>query len=171
MNFVKGMPPKLLRDKAGIYQGGANRVGWQGEMDRCWVDNDANICVCSRLIRTKFGKVEHVTITKGTGTRNGEGEITWAQKQQIKNELFGEDRFAIEVFPKQKKLVVYAMCIICGYSTRNSKCRSGSARANISRLLTVDMILPRRMLRGSEPITSGRARCENGRRADGRTDM
>ena len=105
MNFIKAIPPKMLRDKVGLYQGGENRVGWQGEMDRCWIDNDANICVCSRLIRTQFGKIEHVTITKGQGTRNGEGEITWSQKQQIKNELFGEDRFAIEVFPKQKKLV------------------------------------------------------------------
>ena len=74
-------------------------------MDRCWIDNDANICVCSRLIRTQFGKIEHVTITKGQGTRNGEGEITWSQKQQIKDELFGENRFAIEVFPKRDKLV------------------------------------------------------------------
>lgn len=105
MNFVKGIPPKYLRDKFGMYQGGEYRAGWHGEMDRCWVDNVAGIVVCSRLIRTKLGKVEHVTITKGQGTCNGEGEITWSQKQQIKDELFGEDRFAIEVFPKRKKLI------------------------------------------------------------------
>lgn len=104
MNFIKAIPPKLLRDQYGMYQGG-NRTGWHGEMDRCWIDNDADICVCSRLIRTKFGTVEHVTISKGTGTNDGTGEVTWSQKMQIKNELFGENRFAIEVFPKQKNLV------------------------------------------------------------------
>ena len=104
MNFIKSIPPKLLRDQFGLYQGG-NRTGWHGEMDRCWVDNDANICVTSRLIRTKFGTVEHVTISKGTGTNDGTGEVSWSEKMQIKNELFGENRFAIEVFPKQKNLV------------------------------------------------------------------
>ena len=102
MNFVKAIPPKLLHDKFGLY---GNGLGWNAEMDRCWVDNDANICVSSRLIRTQFGNVEHVTITKGLNTNDGSGEITWAEKMQIKNELFGENRFAIEIFPKQKNLV------------------------------------------------------------------
>ena len=104
MNFIKSIPPKLLRDQFGLYQGG-NRTGWNAEMDRCWIDNDANICVTSRLIRTKFGTVEHVAISKGTGTNDGTGEVSWSQKMQIKNELFGENRFAIEVFPKQKNLI------------------------------------------------------------------
>ena len=104
MNFIKAIPPKLLKDKMGMYSGG-NRVGWLAEMDRCWIDNDANICVCSRLIRTRFGTVEHVTISRGLMTNDGSGDIPWAQKMAIKNELFGENRFAIEVYPKQKNLV------------------------------------------------------------------
>ena len=104
MSFVKGIPPKLLKDKLGLYTGG-NRLGWQGDMDRCWIDNDRNICVCSRMIRTKFGNVEHVTITRGMGTSDGSGEVSWAEKMRIKDELFGENRFAIEVFPKRKNLV------------------------------------------------------------------
>lgn len=104
MAFIKALPPRYLRDNFGAY-GGENRVGWHGEMDRCWIDNDKNICVCSRLIRTQFGTVEHVTISKGTETSDGTGEVTWAEKMRIKNELFGENRFAIEVFPKQKNLV------------------------------------------------------------------
>lgn len=104
MNFIKSIPPKMMKDRFGAYSGGS-RTGWHADMDRCWIDNDANVCVCSRLIRTKFGTVEHVTISKGTGTNDGSGEITWSQKMQIKNELFGENRFAIEVFPKQKNLV------------------------------------------------------------------
>lgn len=105
MAWVKGIPPRYMRDHMGMFTGGENRLGWHGEMDRCWMDNDENLCVCSRIIRTQFGNVEHVTISKGTGTNDGTGEVTWAQKMQIKNELFGENRFAIEVFPKQKNLV------------------------------------------------------------------
>ena len=105
MNWVKGIPPRYMRDHFGLFSGGENRLGWHGEMDRCWMDNDENLCVCSRIIRTKFGNVEHVTISRGTGTNDGTGEVSWAMKQQIKNELFGENRFAIEVFPKEKNLV------------------------------------------------------------------
>lgn len=105
MEWVKGIPPRYMRDHMSMFTGGDNRLGWHGEMDRCWIDNDENLCVCSRIIRTQFGNVEHVTISKGTGTNDGTGEVTWAQKMQIKNELFGENRFAIEVFPKQKHLV------------------------------------------------------------------
>lgn len=105
MHFIKVMPPKFMHDYFGLFPDSPNRLGWHGEMDRSWIDNDADICVCSRLIRTQFGNVEHVTISKGTGTNDGTGEVTWAEKMQIKNELFGENRFAIEVFPKQKNLV------------------------------------------------------------------
>ncbi len=101
--FIKAIPPKLLKDNNMLSTKG--RTGWHADMDRCWIDNDANLCVCSRLIRTRFGTVEHVTISKGTGTNDGSGEVTWAEKMRIKNELFGENRFAIEVFPKQKNLV------------------------------------------------------------------
>ena len=104
MNFIKAIPPRCLRDNYGFYSG-ENRLGWLGEMDRCWIDNDANICVSSRMIRTQFGNIEHVTITRGTGSSDGSGEISWSVKQQIKDELFGENRFAIEVFPKKKNLV------------------------------------------------------------------
>lgn len=99
MAWLKSIPPKMLHDKLGIYHAG----GWHAEMDRCWVDG--TYCVCSRIIRTQFGNVEHVTITRGGGTCDGSGEVTWAEKMRIKNELFGENRFAIEVFPKQKNLV------------------------------------------------------------------
>lgn len=105
MNWVKGIPPRYMRDHLGLFSGGENRLGWHGEMDRCWMENDENLCVCSRIIRTQFGNVEHVTISRGTGTNDGTGEVSWAMKQQIKDELFGKNRFAIEVFPKEKNLV------------------------------------------------------------------
>lgn len=105
MTWIKGVPPKMLKDRFGAYSSKGGRVGWHGEMDRCWIDNEKDICVCSRLIRTRLGKVEHVTISRGTGTCDGSGEVSWSEKMRIKNELFGENRFAIEVFPKQDNLV------------------------------------------------------------------
>ena len=107
MAWVKGIPPKLMHDKLGIYSG-----LWMPEMDRCWMDYDRGYQVCSRMIRTKqFGAVEHVTISRITGdgelviNMGGVAAIGWNEKFMIKNELFGEDRFAIEVYPKTKMLV------------------------------------------------------------------
>jgi len=107
MAWVKGIAPKLMHDKLGIYSG-----QWMPEMDRCWMDYERGYSVCSRLIRTKFGKVEHVTISRihkagedFSVYTGGEAAIGWSEKMTIKNELFGEDRFAIEVYPKQDRLV------------------------------------------------------------------
>ena len=107
MTWVKGIPPKMLHEQYGIYSG-----QWMPEMDRCWEDFERGYSVCSRMIYTKqWGNVEHVTITKhhkdgdsliATG---GMAPIGWNEKMMIKNELFGEDRFAIEVYPKQDRLV------------------------------------------------------------------
>lgn len=106
--FVKAIPPKMLHEEFGVYLG-----NWMPEMDRCWMDYDRGYTVCSRMVPTKqWGNVEHVTITKIRESEDesiiatgGERAIGWNEKMQIKNELFGEDRFAIEVYPKQDRLV------------------------------------------------------------------
>ena len=54
MNWVKGIPPRYMRDHLGMFSAGVDRLGWHGDMDRCWVENDENLCVCSRMIRTQF---------------------------------------------------------------------------------------------------------------------
>ena len=41
----------------------------------------------------------------GSLTRYGENEVSWSLKMEIKNELFGENRLAIEVYPKARNLV------------------------------------------------------------------
>lgn len=91
--------PKYLHDQFGIYNG-----IWMPQMDRCWMSDDG-FQVTSRLLITQWGKVEHAAITyhkKGESlTFNGESDIPWAVKQEIKNELFGEKRLAIEVFPPE----------------------------------------------------------------------
>lgn len=94
------IPPKFLHDTYGVYRG-----SWMPQMDRCWMSDDG-IQVTSRLLMTEWGKVEHAAITLTDGfTVNGEGDLPWSTKMEIKNELFGEDRLAIEVYPKVKNLV------------------------------------------------------------------
>lgn len=107
MSFVKSITPRLMHEQFGLYHG-----NWFPEMDRCWEDFERGYTVCSRMIYTKqFGNVEHVTISKmhkegeSLVPVGGERPIGWAEKMMIKNELFGEDRFAIEIYPKQKNLV------------------------------------------------------------------
>ena len=92
--------PAYLHQEFGIYKG-----IWMPQMDRCWMSDDG-LQVLSRLLRTKWGKVEHASITRvGEIALNGEADMPWALKMQIKNELFGENRLAIEVFPKARNLI------------------------------------------------------------------
>jgi hypothetical protein len=103
MGWIKAVPPKCLHDTLGIYHG-----MWMPEMDRCWIREEDGVQVCSRLLRTSMGNVEHVTISDTKRhflSSDGSGDIGWAEKYKIKNELFGENRIAIEVFPKADRLV------------------------------------------------------------------
>ena len=92
----KSIPPKAVHEQFGIYTG-----TWSKMMDRYWESNDG-LTVSSRQIRTAWGTVEHVAISRMNGNTR---DIPWAVKQQIKDELFGSRRIAIEVFPSQKNLV------------------------------------------------------------------
>ena len=102
--WIKAVSPKQMHDTFGVYKG-----QWMPEMDRCWIRKEDGVTVCSRLINTKIGKVEHVTITRKTTDDNllsgVKGGFTWAEKQQIKDELFGKKRAAVEVFPTEDRLV------------------------------------------------------------------
>ena len=79
-------------------------------MDRCWIRKEDGVTVCSRLIRTQYGNVEHVTITRDRGiedafVKDGSGGFSWSEKQQIKDELFGKNRTAVEVYPSEDRLI------------------------------------------------------------------
>lgn len=91
----KCIPPKVLHENFGIYKG-----IWMPQMDRYW-ESDDGYSVMSRLIRTEWGPVEHVSIQQ----MRGKGDIPWAVKQEIKEELFGIRSMAIEVYPAKKNLV------------------------------------------------------------------
>ena len=99
-NWIQKPSPKSMK----ITHIGFRPSGWYGELDRCYVDLSNTYVVMIRTIDTEWGKVEHAVI------RNvGSTDIPWAEKQRIKNELFGEDRVAIEVFPTEDELVDAAM--------------------------------------------------------------
>ena len=73
--------------------------GWVVEMDRAYSDGKNAVLV--RTVETEeYGPVLHAAIRNFSGT-----DIPWAEKQRIKNELFGENRMAIEFFPKESQLV------------------------------------------------------------------
>ena len=96
--------PKWMHDTLGVFHG-----YWLPQMDRCWISDDGYE-VMSRLLRTEWGKVEHVTISYVgdaylSFSFNEERDIHWTVKQEIKNELFGENRVAIEVFPEEKSKI------------------------------------------------------------------
>lgn len=91
----KVIPPKKAQEIANIYKG-----TWMPHMDRAWESEDG-YSVLSRAIKTQWGTVEHVTIQRMSGS----GDIPWAEKQEIKDDLFGFKSTAIEVFPAKKNLI------------------------------------------------------------------
>lgn len=74
--------------------------GWFGELDRVYRDEKSQYVVMVRSVETEWGTVEHVCMRNAAGT-----DIPWSEKHRIKNEIFGKERAAIEVFPKESELV------------------------------------------------------------------
>lgn len=95
-NWYQGIDPKTIQSRFEIYHG-----EWMPQLDRYWFSDDG-YSVMSRLINTEWGKVEHVTIQNSL--LKG-GDVPWSIKQEIKNEIFGENRVAIEIFPSENRLV------------------------------------------------------------------
>ena len=77
--------------------GGPGR-GWLTEV-RYAMANDL-YAVLVRPVVCKWGQVHHLAIRTASNL-----EPPWRDKQRIKNELFGEDRLAVEVMPPCDELV------------------------------------------------------------------
>ena len=67
--------------------------GWVREMDEAYREVNGEYAVLVRTLNTKLGTVKHAAIRNATET-----DITWSEKQRIKNEIFGEEKQAIEFF-------------------------------------------------------------------------
>ena len=64
------LSPMYLHETYGVYQG-----IWMPQMDRYWISDDG-IQVTSRLLETKWGKVEHAAISViNSLTFNGENDL------------------------------------------------------------------------------------------------
>lgn len=77
--------------------------GWFGELNRAYKDKANEYAVMVRTVQTQWGTVQHACIRNVRST-----DIPWIEKQRIKNEIFGTERIAIEVFPKESQLVYEA---------------------------------------------------------------
>ncbi|MDG0056956.1 hypothetical protein MMB75_25355 [Paenibacillus sp. P2(2022)] len=73
-------------------------TGWVRELNKAWTDGE--YAVMSRVVKTDWGDVIHACMRNTDNT-----DIPWAEKQRIKNDLFGVESTAIEVFPAQTDLV------------------------------------------------------------------
>lgn len=73
-------------------------TGWFGELNEAWTDGE--YAVMARPVQTDWGEITHACIRNADST-----DIPWADKQRIKNELFGSERTAVEVFPAESQLV------------------------------------------------------------------
>lgn len=77
---------------------GAKPGGWPSQVRE--VRHNELYSVLIRPVSTEWGIVQHCCITTLKGF-----EPPWRDMQRIKNELFGEDRTAVEVMPPQPEVV------------------------------------------------------------------
>lgn len=72
--------------------------GWCAALDRAW--SNGRYAVMSRELSTNLGRITHAFIRNAAGR-----DISWKDKQEIKNKIFGKEALAIEVFPPESQLV------------------------------------------------------------------
>lgn len=71
---------------------------WPDELNRAYINGEYAVLV--RTINTEWGKIRHAAIRNVNST-----DISWAQKQEIKDKIFGKHKIGIEVYPAEEKLV------------------------------------------------------------------
>ena len=75
-----------------------NPTGWFKEIDRAYANGTFSVVV--RTLKTEYGLCKHAAIRNIEST-----EITWKEKQEIKDKIFGVNYVAVEVFPKKSDLI------------------------------------------------------------------
>lgn len=126
MKWIETITPKQAVEELGVpYH------GWMREMDRAWISEDQKYSVMSRLLRTEWGKVEHVTITaaEGVGRSDGSGDIPWAVKMEIKTICSARSELPSRCSRRRKGWWMSATAITSGCSRKDSSFRSVSTRA------------------------------------------
>lgn len=126
MKWIETITPKQAAEELGVpYH------GWMREMDRAWISEDQKYSVMSRLLRTEWGKVEHVTITaaEGVGRSDGSGDIPWAVKMEIKTTCSARSELPSKCSQRRTGWWTSATAITSGCLRKVSSFRSASTRA------------------------------------------
>jgi len=100
--------------------------GWLSEVSR-HAENGVFAALIRDFDAPTIGTVTHVAI----GIAGDATDLTWAERQRIKNELFGRERVAVEVMPPESELVdganMYHMWVMpAGYAMPFSLATRGS---------------------------------------------
>lgn len=91
-------PPWVRHAVAPGEVGGDRPGGWTRDVHTAHANGVYAVLV--RTVATAWGPVEHAAITTLAG-----GDVPWRDKQRIKDEIFGAERVAVEVFPPAGELV------------------------------------------------------------------
>lgn len=75
-------------------------LGWASEARRA-CENGVFVVMLRETEAGSWGTVTHAWIR----TASEATDITWAEKQRIKDEVFGRERVAVEVFPPRSEMV------------------------------------------------------------------
>jgi hypothetical protein len=78
----------------------ANKQSWISEVTRL-AENGIFSVLVREVHAPGIGRVTHVAVASVCGYTN----VTWAERQRIKNELFGRERTAVEVMPPESELI------------------------------------------------------------------
>lgn len=89
-------PPWRWQD---VPDGVPGASGWSADVRRV-AENGVFVVLVRDLDAGPFGKLQHAMINTASST-----EVAWCEKQRIKDELFGLERTAIEVFPPVSELI------------------------------------------------------------------
>lgn len=91
--LASGKWPPWERDEYPTGTGVGN--GWLREVRRAW--HNGALAVLERPLRNGFTHLAIRTVSQL--------EPTWAELQRIKNEIMGEDRAAVQIYPRSCRLV------------------------------------------------------------------
>ena len=73
---------------------------WLREVHTVWTNGWMNVSVRTIHHNAMGFAVDHAFLRTAL-----QDELTWKEKQRIKDELFGENRMAVEVFPRKTDLI------------------------------------------------------------------
>lgn len=79
-------------------KGSVSARGWGSQIDRAFT-NGVHVCLCRLIDGEEAGRV-HLAIRTISNA-----EPPWRDLQRIKNELFGPERLAVQVYPADSRLI------------------------------------------------------------------